>query len=527
MPAINKLGQYGIIKDVLPYNLPDNAFSAGENVRPYEDSIEKFEGHIDAFADQEIGRISVDPYWLTSIVQDNDAYWVYAGVNDIYATDGTIQANLTRDNNRYSMNTDKGWTGGVMGGVIFANNGVDTPQQWSSPASLSTRFTDLSNWPTDATCQSLRSFKQFMIAMDYTRGSGESNSGVNFPRLLKWSNSAAFNTVPSSWDETDATQDAGEYELADTPGRIVDGSELRDAFMIYKEDSVWGMQFIGPPFIFRFYKISESTGAINRRCTAEFPNGHFVFGVNDCYVNDGQNLTSVLDQRSRREVFDQLGGGNFTKCFVTPYFIRSEMWACYPTEGSTWANRALVWNWRTNAIEFRDLPEVAFIHQGVSPTVSVGGDSPTWISGTAWDENIGSWDDTNTYDPTRAYPLMASPANQKIFIADQSNTFDTVAFTSRIERTGLAFGDMSMVKQCTGVRIKMEASGSVDIYVGSQFSTDEAVTWEGPFAFNPATDYKIDCRVSGRLLAFAVESTADMSWKLVEYDMQIAPAGRN
>ena len=62
MPPITQLGQYGIIKDVKPYNLPPNAFSDGENVRAYEDSIEKCEGHIDAFADQEIGRLSVDPY---------------------------------------------------------------------------------------------------------------------------------------------------------------------------------------------------------------------------------------------------------------------------------------------------------------------------------------------------------------------------------------------------------------------------------------------------------------------------------
>ena len=109
-----------------------------------------------------------------------------------------------------------------------------------------------------------------------------------------------------------------------------------------------------------------------------------------------------------REVFDQLGGGNFAKCFVTPFFIRSEMWACYPSDGATWPNKALVWNWRTNAIGFRDLPEVAFIHQGVAPTVAVGGDSPSWISGTAWDENIGSWDEDNTYDPTRANPYSRS-----------------------------------------------------------------------------------------------------------------------
>lgn len=519
MPVIENLGQYGIIGDVQPYKLPDNAFSDGKNVRPYEQAIEKFEGHIDAFADQEVGRIAVDPYWITSIVQGNDAYWVYAGANEVYATDGVSQSRLTRSSGSYSMDTTKGWTGGVMGGVVFLNNGIDTPQQWVSPANLSTQLTDLSNWPTDAKCQSLRSFKQFMIAMDYTNG-----SGTNFPRLFKWSSSASFNSVPSTWDETDATQDAGEYELADTPGRIIDGSELRDAFMIYKEDSVWGAQFIGPPFIFRFYKISESTGALNRRCMTEFPNGHFVFGVNDCYVNDGQNLTSVLDQRNRREVFDNIGGGNFSKCFVTPFFIRSEMWACYPVDGATWPNRAMVWNWRTNSIGFRDLPNVAFIHQGVAPTVAVGGSSPSWIGGTSWDQNIGAWDDSNTYDPTRSYPLMASPDSQKIYIADQGNQEDGENMTSYIERTGLSFGKPDRVKQCTGVVIDLEG-GPVNVYVGSQFAPEESVTWEGPFSFDPSTDNEVNCRVSGKYLAFKVESTTDVAWTLTRYEMILRDAG--
>jgi hypothetical protein len=67
----------------------------------------------------------------------------------------------------------------------------------------------------------------------------------------------------------------------------------------------------------------------------------------------------------------------------------------------------------------------------------------------------------------------------------------------------------------------------VNIYVGSQFSTNEAVVWEGPFSFDPATQYKIDCRVTGRLLAFKVTSSTDISWKLTAYDMQIVAAGMN
>ena len=50
MPIISDLGKIGVVKDVLPYQLPQNAFSDGQNVRFYENSVEKFLGHTNAFS---------------------------------------------------------------------------------------------------------------------------------------------------------------------------------------------------------------------------------------------------------------------------------------------------------------------------------------------------------------------------------------------------------------------------------------------------------------------------------------------
>jgi len=522
---ISDLGKIGVVKDVLPFRLPPNAWSGGQNVRFYEGSVEKFKGHENAFLASAGGTPSVDPYWATSLISGIDAMVVYAGASKIYSTNGVVHYDITRSSGNYAMDTNKGWTGGFMGGVVFLNNGVDAPQSWTSPPAISDKLTDLPNWPSGAKCGSLRSFKQFMIAMDYTNG-----SGTNYPRLIKWSTGASFNTVPTSWDETDATLDAGEYELADTPGRVVDGSELRDAFMIYKEDSIWGMQHVGPPFIFRFYKISESTGAINRRCMIEFPNGHFVFGINDCFINDGQNLTSVLDQRMRREVFDGLNIGNFNKCFVTPYYPRSEMWACYPSQNNTWCDKALVWNWKNNSISVRDLPDLAFISSGVAPTVMAGGDSPSWEGGADWDDNIGPWDGAPTSDQTKTELLMCQPGGAgglgNMYVAEQGNTEAGKSMTASVERESLFYDTIDTVKFCSGVKIS--ATGEpFNVYVGSQMSPSEATTWEGPFEFNPNTDYKIDCRVTGRLLGIKFESTTDVEWKINSYDMTLDSAGMN
>ena len=67
----------------------------------------------------------------------------------------------------------------------------------------------------------------------------------------------------------------------------------------------------------------------------------------------------------------------------------------------------------------------------------------------------------------------------------------------------------------------------VNVYVGSQNRVEEAVTWYGPFAFNPSSgQIKIDCRVNGKLISVRFESTGDTSFEMTGYhlDMEIIGA---
>ena len=109
-------------------------------------------------------------------------------------------------------------------------------------------------------------------------------------------------------------------------------------------------------------------------------------------------------------------------------------------------------------------------------------------------------------------------------ICKSINQEDGENMTSYIERTGLSFGKPDRVKQCTGVVIDLEG-GPVNVYVGSQFAPEESVTWEGPFSFDPSTDNEVNCRVSGKYLAFKVESTTDVAWTLTRYEMILRDAG--
>ena len=67
---------------------------------------------------------------------------------------------------------------------------------------------------------------------------------------------------------------------------------------------------------------------------------------------------------------------------------------------------------------------------------------------------------------------------------------------------------------------------TVDLYVGTQMSTEEAVSWKGPFTFNPDTMSKVSCRATGKLYGVKIESTADTHWKLSGLTFELENAGR-
>ena len=69
--------------------------------------------------------------------------------------------------------------------------------------------------------------RRSLVGLNWTRNNEE-------PRSVKWSTEAFYGNPPSTWDEQDATLEAGEYELSDTPGDFIDGLPLGDPFIILR-----------------------------------------------------------------------------------------------------------------------------------------------------------------------------------------------------------------------------------------------------------------------------------------------------
>ena len=435
-----------------------------------------------------------------------------------------ISTTATGDSDYSANQKTNRWQATNLNGLIVATNGSDAAQMWPLNASatpeLTVPFREIRSWPSGTSCKVIRSFRTFLVGLNWSR------SSIEETRLVKWSTEAAFGQPPSTWLETDYKLDAGEYQLADTPGDIIDGMAFGDSFLIYKNDAIYIMNYVGTPYIFSFKLLSPTIGCLTKNALAEYENGHFFIGNSDFYICNGQKVTALLPEKLRRTVFEDLNGAsdNYKKCFVSADYVRNEMLACYPAGSSDEVNKAVIWNWRTGTFSLRDLPDTSHINSGIV-SISAG---TTWttVPGT-WNTGAGAWG-TGNYDNVAENLVFADVTNTKIFRDNSGNKKDTANMTSYIERTGYDLESPSEIKFVSAVYPEMEVSGdnSVNVYVGHQMATEEAVTWEGPILFNPNSQSKVSCRVTGKFFGVKIESAGDFDWKLHSLAFEVQPRGK-
>jgi len=541
---IDNVGQHGIIRDVPDYELPPNAWSDGKNIEASEGKIIKRKGSAITFSSP-----AVAPYYVYPVEAPWAYYWIYAGLNKVYVVQNLYHHNITRESSpgvleEYNASEQWGWTATNLNGVIVLNNGVDAPQYWSWPTASDIKLQNLPNWPTNYRARNMRAFKNYLIALDIYK------AGTQYPHMVKWSDVTSSGSVPGSWDESDTTGDAGENELTEGGGALIEQLQLRDMNILYRSDSTWAMQYIGGNAIWRFYRLFLNSGIMSQRCVKEFFNKHLVFSNDDVIVHDGQNIQSVIDNKMRKWLFNNIDTSNYDRSFVTPGYPE-EMWICFPQSGQTNPDTAIVWNYKENTWSVRDLPNAAHLGWGQidvtsndawdKPLGNYQANSSTYaaVSSTyeqtgtlAWSANNNAWDG-RTYNALNNGILAADPTNTRLIQLNTTEQELGVDMTSYVTRTGIALigpnkTDTYARKFLRAIYPKMEGTtgGVINVYVGSQETTDDAVTWSSAKEFIIGTDYKVDCKESGRLLSVKFESTTDITWSLSSYEMDIEVGGR-
>ena len=492
----------GIVADEVSHELSENVCTDGNNVRFRDGYVRKTEGYASVLTTP-----VVVPYHIANLQNSGANYWVHVGLTSAYSDNGTTQTNITGTALTGSL-TQK-ITSCVLGGVLIINNQADPPKYWAGSGNLA----NLTGWTSTHRCKALRSSKNYLIALNVTKGS------TNYASMVKWSHAAAPGFIPDSWDETDPTKDAGELDVAETDDEIVDGLALGNTFIIYKQRSCYGMQYLGNNSIFRVFKLPGGFGALGANCVADTPNGHVVLtngpDVIRHYANEPQ---SIIQGKWRRWLETNIDPANYGNSFVVANRDKSEVWVCIPTTGNTWPNVALVWNWNDDTWTKIAIPSLTHAHFGTYAPAN-----ESWAANAdTWAADDDPWDSIDV--STR---LLASSANTKLYLMDEGDTADGSNFTATFSRVGLSFGDPDTRKLHRGVTLRVDADAGTSLTVEGASSDDI----EGPYSYASGVTYtvgtsrKADFMVSGRFVGYRVTSTGAGQWRIKSVGNDIKPMG--
>lgn len=484
--------------------LPDGSWTDSRNVCYRDGAVEKVRGYVEA-----LGDLSATAIFAAPITDGTNYFWTYGSNTVMYATDGSTHAEITGS---ASLNAtdDLGFTGGPFHGFMLVNDGSGIPQSWT--ASLANDLVSLTAWPA-ISCKVMRPFKDFIFALRIT------DTGDYNPRLMRWSDKAGQGALPLSWDFSDPTNQAGINELGQTSDQLVDALPLRDSLIIYKEFHTWVADYIGGGDIFSFRQVFSQLGMLTENCASAFGSSHVVLTDNDLVLHNGNDARSLADKRTRRWLFNRINSNRFKRSFVVTDHRNREIKVCFPESGQDWPTLALVWNWSEDTFHVEELggPKT-YAATGIIPGTAVSFDTD---SGT-FDAATGTFDE-ETYNPFLTRILWLDAQANKAYQNDSGEDFNGTPMACYAERSNIAITkDLQMLKRVKRIYPKViGTTGDVlRFYVGTRGAQNAATTWRGPYNYTVGTDYKIDLRVTARMLDLRVEYSGTNTFRFYGFDLE-------
>jgi len=324
----------------------------------------------------------------------------------------------------------------------------------------------------------------------------EANPGVQDPLAIRFSSQESL----TDWAST-ATNTAGELRLG-SGSEIVTAVETRQQILVYTDESLYAMQFLGPPFTFGVNLVSENITTMGPLSAVAVEDNVFWMGLEEFYVYGGtvQRLPCTV----RDFVFDDINLNQREKIVASTNTAFSEVWWFYPSESSSTNDRYVVYNY----------------------------EQQVWYYGTM---ARSFWMDRGIFDQ----PIAAGPNN---YLYSQETGFDDdgSALTAYIESSQVDIGDgdqfafiRRMIPDLT-FRGSTAGSPSANITVktrnfpGGNYlqSTSSAVTKSASVPVEQFTD-QVHLRLRGRSFAMRVESTASgVGWRLGSPRLDVRPDGR-
>jgi hypothetical protein len=223
-------------------------------------------------------------------------------------------------------------------------------------------------------------------------GTGDFNS-----MLVRWSDQEDF----TNWTPAINTT-SGETALADGT-EIIGAVRTRSAILIWTDNALYSMSYIGGRFVFSFNQLGTNCGLIAPHAAIDYDGVSYWMGDNNFYGYDGrvQNLPCTV----RRHLFEDFNNTNKDKVYAGINSEFKEIIWLYPKANSTEPNAYIIYNTEEKTWVFGDSFYTTFkdrtVYENTITTGKVSATADTFL----WDNEP---EDVYTGDGTALSSFLES-----------------------------------------------------------------------------------------------------------------------
>ena len=322
-----------------------------------------------------------------------------------------------------------------------------------------------------------------------------------------------------------ATNTAGTQRIQDGT-RIMGALVAKENILVWTDNALYTMKFVGAPFTFGFEQVGTNCGLIGKNAAIEIDGVAYWMGNNGFFSFDG--TVNTLACSVEDYVYDDIDTtkGQQVNAGINNLFTEVVWW--YPSSGSEFNNRYVVFNYGQNNAQ---LP------------------MGNWYTGTNVNSIRTSWVDSLVYPQPYATAYNSSNDGTFPIVIGQSGLGASVFFehetgTDQVNPDGsttiltsfVQSFDFSLQADQSEIFLAMRRflpnfkvlTGNNQITIGvSDFPSSNITSSRlSPFTINSTTD-KVDTRARGRYASIKIENiNLGETWRFGTFQVDIQPDGR-
>jgi hypothetical protein len=321
-----------------------------------------------------------------------------------------------------------------------------------------------------------------------------------------------------------AINSAGTQRLQDGT-KIIGSLKAKETILVWTDNALYTMKFIGAPFTFGFEQVGTNCGLIGKNAAIEIDGVAFWMSSNGFFMFDG--TVKSLPCSVEDYVYNQANTTKGQQVYAGINNLYTEIVWYYPSTNSDYNDQYVVFNYGS------------LVEKVPGGVWYIGTEARTsWIDATVYPKPIATkFDDT----ATGTFPVIVGEDG-----LGQTTLFEHEVGTDQVNPDGTTTTVTSFVKsfdfdlqtQGTSGEVflamrrfipdfkDLQGNATVTLAVKSYPQQSDTVTSLSPFTINANTDKK-DTRARGRFINIRIENTdVSESWRFGTLRIDIQPDGR-